>query len=136
MKHTKLWIMLIALAVAGLECCSGTRSSKPQPQPKRVFKDANDLAENDAKRPRLQLSPPEPILDVIPNEGACAPKSENELAVASCYKNAACRGQWARSEKGGQADCWCYAKKGGCSEGTICCAASRRCENPKNCYVP
>jgi hypothetical protein len=136
MKRRKLWAMLIILMVAGLFACSGVRPSKSQHEPKRIFKDANDLAENDSKRPRLQLSPPEPKLDVVASEGACAPKSENELAVASCYKNAACRGQWARSEKAGSAECWCYAKKGGCGDGTICCAASRKCEKPENCYVP
>jgi hypothetical protein len=136
MKHRKLWAMLIILTVADLLACSGARPSNSQREPKRVFKDANDLAENDAKRPRLQLSPPEPILEVVASEGACAPKSENELAVASCYKNAACRGRWARAEKGGPTECWCYAKKGGCGEGTICCTASRKCEKPEKCYVP
>ncbi|MBZ5655843.1 MAG: hypothetical protein LAO56_11280 [Acidobacteriia bacterium] len=136
MKRQKLWAMLIILMVAGLFACSGRGTSKAQKEPKRVFKEANDLAENDAKRPRLELSPPEPKLEMIASEGECAPKSQNELAVASCYKNVACRGQWARAEKGGPVECWCFAKKGGCDEGTICCAASRACEKPENCYVP
>ena len=127
---------MIILAVAGGFACSGRGPSKAQREPKRILKEANDLGANDAKRPRLELSPPEPKLDVIASEGNCAPKSENELAVASCYKNAPCRGQWARTEKGGPAECWCYAKKGGCDEGTICCAVSRKCEKIENCYAP
>ena len=136
MKRKNLLTILIILTVAGLSSCSGSKPSSPQAQPKRVFKEANDLPENDAKRPRLQLSPPEPRLEVMASEGECAPKSENELAVGSCYKNTACRGQWARTEKAGPVDCWCYGKKGGCEEGTICCAASHRCTKPENCYVP
>jgi len=136
MKRRKLWATLIILMAAGGFGCSGRGSSKAQREPKRVFKDANDLGANDAKRPRLELSPPEPRLEVIASEGGCAPKSENELAVASCYKNVACRGQWARTEKGGPVDCWCFAKKGGCDEGTICCGVSRRCEKIENCYAP
>ena len=136
MKQRKLWAMLIILMAAGQFACSGRGPSKAQKEPKRVFKEANDLAVNDAKRPRLELSPPEPKLEVIASEGECAPKSQNELAVASCYKSAGCRGQWARTEKGGPVDCWCYATKGGCGEGTICCAVSRKCEKPENCYVP
>jgi hypothetical protein len=53
--------------------------SKAQRRPKRIFKDANDLGTNDTKRPRLELSPPEPK-DVIASEGDCAP----ELRVVSC----------------------------------------------------
>jgi hypothetical protein len=136
MKQRKLWAMLIIMIAAGGFACSRREPSKAQREPKRIFKDANDLAENDAKRPRLELSPPEPRLELIASEGECAPKSENQLAVASCYKNVACRGQWARTEKGGPAECWCYAKKGGCDEGTICCISSRKCEKPENCYVP
>ena len=47
--------------------------SKAQRKPKRIFKDANDLGTNDAKRPRLELPPPEPK-DVIASEGDCAPE--------------------------------------------------------------
>lgn len=136
MKWRNPWVMLIIVVAAGGLACSGRGLSKTQREPKRVFKGANDLGANDAKRPRLELSAPEPKLDMLASEGNCAPKSENELAVASCYKNLACRGQWARSEKGGSPECWCYAKKGGCDEGTICCAVSRKCEKIENCYAP
>ena len=136
MTWRDLWAISIILVLAGGFACSGRAPSKAQREPKRILKDANDLAANDAKRPRLELSPPEPKLDVIASEGNCAPKSENELAVASCYKNVGCRGQWARTEKAGQPECWCYTKKGGCDEGTICCKVSRRCEKIENCYAP
>ena len=128
--------VLIILLFAGGLGCSERGPSKVQREPKRVLKGANDLGANDAKRPRLELSAPEPKLEIIASEGDCAPKSENELAVASCYKNLCCRGQWARSERGGPVECWCYAKKGGCDEGTICCAVSRKCEKIENCYAP
>jgi len=136
MKRRRLWSMPMILMAVLLVGCSGRGPSKAQREPKRTFKDANDMAENDAKRPRLELSAPEPKLDVIASEGECAPKSENQLAVGSCYKNVACRGQWVRGEKGGPEECWCYAKKGGCEDGNICCAASRKCEKPENCYAP
>jgi hypothetical protein len=136
MKWQKLCTILIIPITIGFIACSGVRPSNSQGEPKHIFKDANDLAVNDAKRPRLELAPPEPLLDVIASEGLCAPKSENELAVGSCYKNVACRGQWARTEKSGPAECWCYATKGGCGEGTICCKSSRKCAKPENCYVP
>src|SRR5258708_988486 len=130
MKRRKLWAMLIILMVAGLFACSGVRPSKPQPEPKRILKDANDLAENDSKRPRLQLAPPEPKLDVVASEGTCAPKSENELAVASCYKNAACRGQWARTAKVSPAECWCYAKKRGCGKAPLSFQSTPQSQKP------
>jgi hypothetical protein len=132
----RLAAILTLLVLGFLAACSHDAAQKAPATPKRVMKDANDLPAEDAKRPRLELSPPEPALEVIASEGNCAPKHENELAVGSCYQNQACRGQWARSEKGGRAECWCYASKGGCAEGTICCSASRRCEKPENCYVP
>lgn len=133
----RIWsAVLIILMFDGGLGCSRRGASKVQREPKRVLKDANDLGANDAKRSRLELSAPEPKLEIIASEGDCAPKSENELAVASCYKNLACRGQWARSDRGGPVECWCYAKKGGCDEGTICCAVSRKCEKIENCYAP
>jgi hypothetical protein len=105
-----------------------------------VLNEANDMGKDDAKRARLELSEPEPKLEILSSVGDCAPKHENELAISSCFNNTPCRGQWARTAQGsskqGSVDCWCFAKKGGCDEGTICCAASRRCEKPENCYVP
>jgi len=132
----KLSTMVILLIAAGLLACSGRVSPKSERQPKRVLKDANDLGVNDANRPRLTLSPPEPKLEVVASVGDCAPKSENQLAVAACFNNTPCRGKWARAEKGGVVECWCFATKGGCGEGTICCASSRKCEKPENCYAP
>lgn len=135
MKPTMLWVVGLILVVAGGTACSGRGSAKGNREPKRVLQGANDYGKDDAKRPRTELLPPEPKLDLLTSVGDCAPKHENQLAVASCYNNTACRGQWARGE-GGKPECWCFAKKGGCDEGTICCAASRKCEKPENCYVP
>ena len=134
MKPAALWTAVLILVAAGIGC-SGHGSSKAQPEPKRTLQEANDFGKDDSKRARLELSPPEPKLNVLRSNGDCAPKHENELAVASCFNNTPCRGQWARGESG-QAECWCFAQKGGCDEGTICCAASRKCEKPEHCYVP
>jgi hypothetical protein len=136
MKPRKMWELLIILMAAALFACSGQSSSKSQREPKRVLKDANDLAGSDANRPRLALSAPEPLLEVVASSGSCAPTSKNELAVASCYKDVPCRGQHARTKKGGDVECWCYSQKGGCGEGTVCCSASRRCEKIETCYAP
>lgn len=135
MQSRKLCITLIIAASFALPGCTRQEGPKAQ-EPKRVHQGANDVAGNDAKRPPLELSAPEPKLDVVASVGNCAPQSKNELAVASCYKDVPCRGQWARAEKGGPVECWCYYQKGGCGEGTVCCSASRRCEKPENCYVP
>jgi hypothetical protein len=139
MKQGMLWAVVMILATMGTVACSKQAANKRKAEP-RVLKGANDFGKDDAKRPRLELSEPEPKLEVLASVGDCAPKHQNELAIASCFNNTPCRGQWARTAEAnspqGSVDCWCFAKKGGCEEGTICCAASRRCEKPERCYVP
>jgi hypothetical protein len=129
--------LCLALGIAASIATFGCSKEKGKnQQPTRILQGANDVAGNDAKKIPLELSAPEPELDIVASVGNCAPQHKNELAVASCYKDVPCRGQFARSEKGGAVECWCYSQKGGCGEGTICCSASRKCEKPENCYIP
>jgi hypothetical protein len=134
MKSRNFCVALIIAASIATYGCSKEKGKAQQPT--RILQDANDVAGNDAKKAPLELSAPEPKLDIVASVGNCAPQSKNELAVASCYKETPCRGQFARSEKGGPVECWCYSQKGGCGEGTVCCSASRKCEKPENCYIP
>ena len=132
MRHALGFLMILTITGMG---CGRRETSTSQPQPKRVLNGAHDLAENDSKRPRLKLAPPEPKLRALASVGDCAPKSENQLAVGSCFDNKPCRGQWIRAEAG-QVECSCFGKSGGCDEGTICCSVTHRCEKPQNCYLP
>jgi hypothetical protein len=125
--------ILAFLALSILAGCGKAASSKPEP--KRTLDGAHDSAANDSQRPRLQAVPPEPRPTILPTAGECAPKSPNRLAVASCYNNNPCRGQWIQSAAGTPA-CACFSQKDGCEEGKICCAATKGCTKPEECYAP
>ena len=133
-RPAPLFIMMLIITVMG---CGRreTSTSQLQPKPKRVLSGAHDLAANDSKRPRSKLAPPEPKLRTLASVGDCAPKSENQLAVASCFDNKPCRGQWIRADAG-QVACSCFGKSGGCKEDEICCSVTHRCEKIQNCYFP
>lgn len=123
-------------AVVALAMVAGCSKSGPSNRtPKRTLDGAHDSAANDAQRPRLEAIPAQPRPVLLPTVGECAPKSPNQLGVASCYDNKPCRGQWIKSEAGTPA-CVCFSQKEGCAEGMICCKATKGCTKQENCYAP
>lgn len=132
MKPSRLGIVAV-IALGVLVGCSKTGPSNRTP--KRTLDGAHDSAANDGQRPRLQATPPRPRPVILPTVGDCAPKSANNLAVASCFDNKPCRGQWVKTDAGTPA-CACFSEKEGCAEGMICCNATKHCTKPQECYAP
>jgi hypothetical protein len=134
----KIRILFTATAFLSvlLSGCGADEKSPQEREPKRVLNEAKDFGSKDKERPVLKLAAPEPKLRPVASVGSCAPKSENQLALGSCCNNNSCSGQCVAGERAGQVDCSCFGKTGGCAEGTVCCAATHKCEKAENCYVP
>ncbi|MDH3468870.1 MAG: hypothetical protein OES26_23775 [Gammaproteobacteria bacterium] len=127
-------IRLIVLSFVALFLVTGCLLNSP----KNNVEEAH-ISDEAAKieRERASLPPPakEPIRNIVPGKGNCAPQALKGETITACCNNKPCLGHCVASSKG-TVQCDCYGTKGGCGKGLVCCKFRRACVPADECVGP